>query len=155
MDRLNLNPSKNGFEKLLYSEKRFIPGEMCAALFPYDKKSVKPITRVYVLMNVFEFMLCDLFILFDRWYRACVMEVKEHVASRGEEKSEEEEEEEGEEDEEEVEEERSLSGERGEYLCLFVDYGDLEWVGPKDVEPIHKELLEVFRRSVREIVFIS
>ena len=40
-------------------------------------------------------------------------------------KSEEEEEVEGEEDEEEAEE-RSLSGERGEYLCLLVDYGDLE-----------------------------
>ena len=47
------------------------------------------------------------------------MEVKEHVASRGEEKREEKEVE-GEEDEEEAEEERSLSGERGEYLCLFV-----------------------------------
>ncbi len=30
-----------------------------------------------------------------------------------------------------------------EYLCLFVDYGDIEWVESKGVEPISKELLEV------------
>ena len=32
---------------------------------------------------------------------------------------------------------------RVEYQCLFVDYGDLEWVGPKEVEPISPQLLEV------------
>ena len=30
-----------------------------------------------------------------------------------------------------------------EYHCLFVDYGDKEWVGSKEVEPIWPELLEV------------
>ena len=30
-----------------------------------------------------------------------------------------------------------------EYLCFFVDYGDLEWVCGNDVEPISPQLLEV------------
>ena len=49
-----------------------------------------------------------------RWYRACVMDVREG-------------------------EEKVLM----EYLCFFVDYGDLEWVCGNDVEPISPQLLEV------------
>lgn len=30
-----------------------------------------------------------------------------------------------------------------QYFCLFVDYGDWEWVWSNEVEPICKELLEV------------
>jgi hypothetical protein len=30
-----------------------------------------------------------------------------------------------------------------EFLCFFVDYGDLEWVDRKDIQAISHDLLEV------------
>ena len=67
--------------------------------------------------------------MFFRWYRASILKVAE------------------------IEESSDSSSDSGgvapyhmtqvEYLCLFVDYGDREWVWSKGVEPICPELLEV------------